>query len=84
MKNTIKRSVLEEILEGANLFDDEVTIRDSYSGRYYAREGFGLDVAGESAVFQFLAEAGIYGALKDEDGPGEFTAEDARDLARAA
>lgn len=68
MEQKIDREIIEEILETAELFDDEANIRDSYSGRsMYGSTCFGIVFESESAVYQFMAAAGRNAADREND-----------------
>lgn len=73
----LKRHVLDEVLEAAELFlpdeesdgsdPDEVELRKSYSGRGYGPEGFGLVIEGQRRIHRFFTALGSIGAQYDED-----------------
>lgn len=68
MEQKIDREIIEEILETAELFDDEANIRENYSGRgMYGRTCFGIVFEGESALYRFMAAAGRIDADREHD-----------------
>lgn len=51
--------IFEQILETADLFDEDYGFRASYKGRGWAPEGFGLTVDSSDAMARFLVAAGL-------------------------
>lgn len=75
MEQKIDREIIEEILETAELFDDEANIRENYSGRgMYGRTCFGIVFEGESALYRFMAAAGRIDADREHDERPRFDA----------
>jgi hypothetical protein len=92
---TLKRRVLEEALEAADLFvedttdGDDVTLREDYKGRGYGPSGFGIVVEGQNRVLRLMTALGHAGMLHeadllDTDREGDFGSEAARRMAKAA
>lgn len=66
--------IFEQVLETAELFDDEYTYRASYKGRGYAPEGFGLTVSSSGAMARFLTAAGLVAGQRELEGYDSFDA----------
>jgi hypothetical protein len=67
-KNTISVELLAEVLETADLFDDEARPRASYRGRGYAPDGFGITFETGNGLSRFMVALGTVVAQKEADG----------------
>lgn len=79
----IAAEVMDEILETAGLYlgadrddPDGVGLRREYSGRAYARSGFGLTAYGSSTLPRFLVAAGLVAGRRELEGEVSFNAMD--------
>lgn len=83
MTRTISRIDMESALEAANVYSD--VIRDSYEGRGYAKEGFGVVVENVNQMFTAFTALGFLAGENYADG-AEGALEDGTvyDLAAAA
>lgn len=71
----IKRHVLDEVLEAAELYipedgdgydDDAVSLREDYKGRGYGPAGFGLVIESQRRIARLFVALGHVGAQYDE------------------
>jgi hypothetical protein len=81
-KSQLPFEIFEEIVETAGLWlvpaeessdgdTDSVRLRKSYNGRGYA-SGFGVVVESNSALYRFMAAAGMVATRRDMDGLASF------------
>lgn len=66
--------IFEQILETADLFDEDYGFRASYKGRGWAPEGFGLTVDSSDAMARFLVAAGLVAEHCETEGYDSFDA----------
>lgn len=80
MSKTISRQDVENALEAAYIYEDGA-IRESYEGRFHAREGFGIVIENMARAFSFFTALGVTGAENDESDEDDlFTSQDAYEL----
>ena len=90
MEQILRRQVLDEVLETADLFVDDttdadgVTLREDYKGRGYVAPGFGVVLEGSRRTFRFMTALGLIGRDHDERADGDFDSDQALEMARAA
>lgn len=66
MGKVIKREDVSNALEAADVYDTEEAIVTSYSGRFYAKDGFGIKLPAMSHAFAFFAALGGEGGIADQ------------------
>ena len=81
MEHTLKRYVLDTVLENADLFisedgdtydDNAVGLHQAYSGRGYGPKGFGLVIEGQRRIARFFTALGYVAGQYDADQTDEL------------
>lgn len=73
MSRSISREIIERALEIAEIYDDEHSLQENYSGRsMYGATCFGITFEDDDALARFLAAAGMTGVYLENEGRGGF------------